>query len=465
MSGALRYDIWEFLDKIAPTACVSGCNVTIDTDATLANDFKVATGTYYTDVLELNTISSILYSSTATHDGTNVTAYYHSASAWTSGAEAGINFSQWDNATQKTSTSANKWYTGWIYIEDGDTLIYVYPQTEHASEGAALDEAAQFPPHHEGIILPSAKFIFRHGESAFGARAYFIDIRPFFGYGNGATAQMIYQTVTGDSGTTTATASDDSVAIVGGGITTTAVTADTVTVTATEVDSVVGAISGIVKADGAGNISAAVADTDYQSIIENNALTTDKLSVFAATTSAELAGVISDEEGTGKVVLNDSPTFTTKIDTPQVAFPASQSASADANTLDDYEEGTWTPTLTFGGASVDMIYTTHAGFYTKIGRQVTITGVILLSAKGTSTGNVEVHGLPFSSKDVSGSESGVAFRVNNVTFADMLQGYIGKGKDYINFYEITEAGVGTPLDESDFADNSYMVFGATYFTD
>ncbi|GAH17913.1 unnamed protein product, partial [marine sediment metagenome] len=87
---------------------------------------------------------------------------------------------------------------------------------------------------HEGIILPSAKFIFRHGETAFGARAYFIDIRPFFGYGNGGpSAQMIYQTVTGDSGTTTATASDDEIEIVGGGIVETEVTADTVTITAT----------------------------------------------------------------------------------------------------------------------------------------------------------------------------------------------------------------------------------------
>jgi len=84
----------------------------------------------------------------------------------------------------------------------------------------------------------------------------------------------------------------------------------------TESDSIVGAISGIVKADGAGNISAAVADTDYQSVIENNALTTNKLDVFASTTSAELAGVISDETGTGKVVLGTAPTFTTSIKTP-----------------------------------------------------------------------------------------------------------------------------------------------------
>lgn len=50
--------------------------------------------------------------------------------------------------------------------------------------------------------------------------------------------------------------------------------------------------------------------TDVQSYSENNALTTDKLSAFAATTSAELAGVISDETGTGALVFSDYPTLT-----------------------------------------------------------------------------------------------------------------------------------------------------------
>ena len=39
-----------------------------------------------------------------------------------------------------------------------------------------------------------------------------------------------------------------------------------------------------------------------------------------------------------------------------ITFPATQSASSNANTLDDYEEGTWTPTVTFGGASVGITY-------------------------------------------------------------------------------------------------------------
>ena len=49
-----------------------------------------------------------------------------------------------------------------------------------------------------------------------------------------------------------------------------------------------------------------------------NALTTNPLSQFAATTSSQLAGVISDETGTGSLVFGTSPTFTTNITTPQI---------------------------------------------------------------------------------------------------------------------------------------------------
>ncbi len=76
-------------------------------------------------------------------------------------------------------------------------------------------------------------------------------------------------------------------------------------------------------------------------------------------------------------------------------FPATQLASADANTLDDYEEGTWTPALTIGGSAVGITFTTQTGRYTKIGRLVQGTGLLTLSSKGGLTGNVVVTGLLF----------------------------------------------------------------------
>jgi hypothetical protein len=78
-----------------------------------------------------------------------------------------------------------------------------------------------------------------------------------------------------------------------------------------------------------------------------------------------------------------------------IAFPATQSASTDVNTLDDYEEGTWTPAITFGGGSTGITYSTQLGFYTKIGNTVTVQFRINLSNKGSSTGVASLGGLPF----------------------------------------------------------------------
>jgi len=81
----------------------------------------------------------------------------------------------------------------------------------------------------------------------------------------------------------------------------------------------------------------------------------------------------------------------------QITFPATQSASSDANTLDDYEEGTWSPKVTFGGSDSSGQTGTFAGFYTKTGNQVFATALINLTNKGSATGAMGIGGLPFTS--------------------------------------------------------------------
>jgi hypothetical protein len=78
-----------------------------------------------------------------------------------------------------------------------------------------------------------------------------------------------------------------------------------------------------------------------------------------------------------------------------VTFPATQSASTDANTLDDYEEGTFTPTIRGETTAGTTTYSAQTGAYTKVGRQVTITLTLNYSAL-TGTGNYLIQGLPFS---------------------------------------------------------------------
>lgn len=80
-----------------------------------------------------------------------------------------------------------------------------------------------------------------------------------------------------------------------------------------------------------------------------------------------------------------------------IKFPAAQVASADANTLDDYEEGTWTPGVSFGGSVTGITYTSQDGTYVKIGKQVTVAGALVLLTKGSATGSARLTGLPFTS--------------------------------------------------------------------
>jgi hypothetical protein len=115
-----------------------------------------------------------------------------------------------------------------------------------------------------------------------------------------------------------------------------------------------------------------------------------------------------------------------------ITFPATQVPSANANTLDDYEEGTWTPVL--GGFS-SVTYSERLGSYIKIGRMVYAFWDMTISSKSGS-GNSTITGLPFT---VSSSMAGYSvinhrssdlFNSNGVTYGQ-LKGFAEKAATYM----------------------------------
>ena len=85
-----------------------------------------------------------------------------------------------------------------------------------------------------------------------------------------------------------------------------------------------------------------------------------------------------------------------------ITFPATQSASTDANTLDDYEEGTWTPTFIGTTGATGQAYSVQVGTYTKVGRLITCTFRATLTTLGTLTGaEMCIGGLPFTSNSTA----------------------------------------------------------------
>ena len=118
----------------------------------------------------------------------------------------------------------------------------------------------------------------------------------------------------------------------------------------------------------------------------------------------------------GALVLKGGTTTATGVG---IAFPATQSASTDANTLDDYEEGTWTPAYApTGGAFTTATYGPQYGFYQKIGNTVHLQMYIYLTgfSVGTASGAVVVTGAPFTPVGSSGYQSGaVSYTYNWAT--------------------------------------------------
>ena len=83
-----------------------------------------------------------------------------------------------------------------------------------------------------------------------------------------------------------------------------------------------------------------------------------------------------------------------------IGFPSTQVASSDANTLDDYEEGTWPPTIIGTSTAGTANYTTATARYTKIGRQVFFEANITWGS-GSGTGDLRISGLPFTSSNTT----------------------------------------------------------------
>jgi len=78
----------------------------------------------------------------------------------------------------------------------------------------------------------------------------------------------------------------------------------------------------------------------------------------------------------------------------QIRFPSTKIPSADGNTLDDYEEGTWTPSITASSGSITS-YASRTGTYVKVGSLVMVSIEMVLSNKGTIGSAIRISGLPF----------------------------------------------------------------------
>ncbi len=142
-----------------------------------------------------------------------------------------------------------------------------------------------------------------------------------------------------------------------------------------------------------------------------------------------------------------------------ISFPSTQQGSTDANTIDDYAEGTWTPTLLFGGSNTGMTFSAQSGTYTKIGNMVFINCYLQITNVGSSTGNATISGLPYAG---NGTQKGFLIAVDQLTVTGQVIAFEPGGTTYLQLYPINNGVLGAALTQAAMTNNSVFRFNFHY---
>lgn len=134
-----------------------------------------------------------------------------------------------------------------------------------------------------------------------------------------------------------------------------------------------------------------ISTTSYKPVIR---LHRPGLSEYKVGISTDNKLYIASTWGGGEVGSSGLGITMSRYGVEAIRFNPDQVSSTDANTLDDYEEGTWAPTFT-GGVAPTVTYAAQSGTYVKIGRIVHCSIKLQSSSFSGGSGGLRIGGLPF----------------------------------------------------------------------
>ena len=139
--------------------------------------------------------------------------------------------------------------------------------------------------------------------------------------------------------------------------------------------------------------------------------------------------------------------------------------TGSANHLDDYEEGTWTPTVSRNTTAPSFVYQNQIGQYTKIGRFCHVRAFVRIGTiTSDGSGTVSFGGLPFTSNTNEGG-SLLLFRLDGIrggaSGINMITSQMSGTN--INLYNLSSTGVISGYSANPVL-NGYVIFSAVYQT-
>jgi len=227
--------------------------------------------------------------------------------------------------------------------------------------------------------------------------------------------------------------------------------------------------------DASQNVGVGTASPDYKLVIDgegaNGGFALKRTGTLTGSGSLRLVGSSGSEalgfsvnatermrlNVNGNIVLQGGTTTATGVG---ITFPATQSASSDANCLDDYEEGTWTPLVYIG--STQQTVGTASGSYTKIGNQVFFYFRCENITK-SGTGSLNVQGFPFAS--ISSGSLGlyptIPVRFQSINPNGSIIGLFNPGASQMNFQNLSSTSGYTGATTNSDISATYQLYGVS----
>jgi len=181
--------------------------------------------------------------------------------------------------------------------------------------------------------------------------------------------------------------------------------------------------------------------------------------------NADRASVTLTSGASGHIVFKANNSEVARFTTDGLAI----GGTGAANTLDDYEEGTWTATLSGTGSSSGQGYDNQTMQYTKIGRIVYLTGMLDMNSLGTLGGDyLKITGLPFT-PDSSNSNSYQPITTHHVNVAGDVTGAefgwtVYAANTFMYVFERTHGGAAQATASGDYENGTIVGCSGAYIT-
>jgi hypothetical protein len=169
-------------------------------------------------------------------------------------------------------------------------------------------------------------------------------------------------------------------------------------------------------------------------------------------------------DGQNRIVLKHNGTEKLRVTTDGLTFNGDTAA---ANALDDYEEGSFTPTLYGTLTAGSPTYTHQLGYYTKVGNLVHCIIRIYTTSIGTLNGQVRVGALPYTSINTSDTFSSVTCGYGaglSMTAGNPMTGWIPNNSTYIRLTKWTSAAGTDYIDDAEWSGTGNVMISFTYQT-